>query len=890
MTRDHRARRAAPRLAAACVAAALAAPAAPAAAQDDAGEPAPAPLPDIEVIGVTPLSGAGTPIDRVPYNVQVTASGEFESETRGTVYDFFDTAFAGASAADVQNNPYQKNFTYRGFVAGPLLGESVGIAAFLDGVRINDPFGDVVQAALFPEMAIERLELGNSDPAFGFNALGGALVLRTYDGTSFQGAEAAQSFGSFGRLRTTLRTGSEQGPWSAFAAFQRDREDGWRDASPSRLNRFFADVGHAGDTGAMHISLSLADTDLIGNGLTPVELYEVDNTANFTTPDQTRNRNLLIAARGDIAVGDDITIEGNVYFRRLRRHTLNGDEVDAETCDDSDEYVCREGDEDDDDDNDDEAAGDDDDDNGNGHAAQDDDDDDDDDNGNGNAAENGHGGHDDEDEEDETELVIVDTGGNPLASFMPESGAYGALNTSTTLTTAFGAGLQASIDSPLGGMDNLFVIGGGVDVGRTRFRSESEVGELLNSRGVIGRPSPRHVGGILKFPDLDDDDELFCDEDGTDAAAVIDGKGYCEDDAAPVRLVAENRYLRAFVSDTLYATDDLTLTGSVGANYATVKLTDESLFLGTPGDALDGDHDFFSMNPAVGAAWAIPGLESPVTLYGGFRQGSRAPSPAELSCADPDDPCNLPNAFVADPPLDQVTSRTFEAGLRGSLDGPALDWSASAFRATNSDDIIFISAGTGLSSGYFDNVGETRRQGFELSADGEAGWFDWFVNYAYLEATFQTNFRVFAENHPMAVDDEIPVETGDRIPGIPAHSLGAGFGIEPVDGMRIAPSLVYRSGVYLRGDEGNLAPRTEAYTVANLDASYRVDDWLELFARVENLFDRRYETFGVFGESGCEVPIRELPCPGGRGGITNPRFISPGQPRAAMAGVRILLN
>ena len=886
MVAEHRARRASPRLAAACcVAAALAAPAP---AQDDAGEPAPAPLPDIEVIGVTPLSGAGTPIDRVPYNVQVTASGEFESETRGTVYDFFDTAFAGASAADVQNNPYQKNFTYRGFVAGPLLGESVGIAAFLDGVRINDPFGDVVQADLFPEMAIERLELGNSDPAFGFNALGGALVLRTYDGTSFQGAEAAQSFGSFGRLRTTLRTGSEQGPWSAFAAFQRDREDGWRDASPSRLNRFFADVGHEGETAGMHISLSLADTDLIGNGLTPVELYEVDNTANFTTPDRTQNRNLLIAARGDIAVGDSIVIEGNVYFRRLRRHTLNGDEVDAETCDDSGEYVCREGDEDDDDDDDDEAAGDDDDDNGNGHAARDDDDDDG--NGNGNAAENGDGDHDDEDEEDETELVIVDTAGNPLASFMPESGAYGALNTSATLTTAFGAGLQASIDRPLGGMDNLFVIGGGVDIGRTRFRSESEVGELLNSRGVVGRPSPRHVGGILKFPDLDDDDELFCDEDGTGAAVVIDGKGYCEDDAAPVRLVAENRYLRAFVSDTLYATDDLTLTGSVAANYATVKLTDESLFLGTPSDALDGDHDFFSMNPAVGVAWAIPGLESPVTLYGGFRQGSRAPSPAELSCADPDDPCNLPNAFVADPPLEQVISRTFEAGLRGSLDGLALDWSASAFRATNSDDIVFISAGTGLSSGYFDNVGDTRRQGFELSLDGEAGWFDWFVNYAYLEATFQTNFRVFAENHPMAVDDEIPVETGDRIPGIPAHSLGAGFGIGPVDGMRIAPSLIYRSGVYLRGDEGNLAPRTEAYTVANLDASYRVDDWLELFARVENLFDRRYETFGVFGESGCEVPIRELPCPGGRGGITNPRFISPGQPRAAMAGVRILLN
>ena len=871
MTREHRARRTLRRFAAACAAAALATPAA---AQDDGGEPAA--LPDIEVIGVTPLSGAGTPIDQVPYNVQVTSAGEFESEGQGTVYDFFNATFAGASAADVQNNPYQKNFTYRGFVAGPLLGESVGIAAFLDGVRINDPFGDVVQADLFPEMAIERLELGNSDPAFGFNALGGALVLRTYDGTSFQGAEAAQSVGSFGRLRTTLRAGREEGPWSVFGAFQHDQEDGWRDVSPSRLHRFYADVGHEGENGSMHISLSLADTDLIGNGLTPVELYEVDKTANFTTPDRTQNRNLLLAARGDIAVGDEITLQGNVYFRRLRRHTLNGDEVDAETCDDSDGYVCREGEEDDDDDDD--SAD-------NGDAADDDD-----------ADADESAGDDDSDEEGESELVIVDTAGDPIASFMPESGAYGALNTSATHTTAFGAGLQATIEKPIGGLDNLFVIGGGVDVGRTRFRSESEVGELLNDRGVIGRPSPRHVGGILKFPEVDDDDDLFCDEDGTDAAVMIDGKGYCEDDAAAVRLIAENRYLRAYLSDTLHATEDVTLVGSLAANYATVTLTDKSLFLGRPSDALDGDHDFFSLNPAIGAAWAIPGLADPVTLYGGFRQGSRAPSPAELSCADPDDPCSLPNAFVADPPLKQVVSRTFEMGLRGSLSSErlgglmALDWSASAFRATNRDDIIFISAGTGLSSGYFDNVGDTRRQGFEVSLDGEAGRFDWFVNYSYLEATFQSDFPVFAENHPKAVNDEIPVESGDRIPGIPAHNFGVGFGVEPIDGLRISPSAIYRSGVYLRGDEGNLEPRTRGYTLFNVDASYRVGDWLELFGRVENLFDRRYETFGVLGESGCEVPIHELPCSGGKGGITNPRFISPGQPLAAMAGIRILLN
>ena len=356
-------------------------------------------------------------------------------------------------------------------------------------------------------------------------------------------------------------------------------------------------------------------------------------------------------------------------------------------------------------------------------------------------------------------------------------------------------------------------------------------------------------------------------------------------------LTARNRYLRAYLSDTLRVNANLSVTASAAANWAKIELTDEGVIWGERQTALHGDHDYFSLNPAIGAAYEIPGLASPVTLFGGFRQGSRAPSPAELSCADPDDPCNLPNAFVADPPLEQVTSRTFEAGLRGRMARErlggltSLDWSASAYRAANSDDIIFVSAGVGLSSGYFKNIAETRRQGFDLTLAGDGGRFDWFLNYSYVEATFQSPFKVSAENHPMAEDGEIPVEAGDAIPGVPAHSLGAGIDVEPLDGLRVSPSVVYRSGVYLRGDEGNLLPRTDGYAVANLDASYRIADWIEAFGRVENIFDKRYETFGVLGETGDEVPIRELP-----GGITDPRFISPGQPFAAMVGVRIRLN
>jgi outer membrane receptor protein involved in Fe transport len=37
-----------------------------------------------------------------------------------------------------------------------------------------------------------------------------------------------------------------------------------------------------------------------------------------------------------------------------------------------------------------------------------------------------------------------------------------------------------------------------------------------------------------------------------------------------------------------------------------------------------------------------------LNLFGGYSESFRAPTPAELTCADPDDPCNLPNAFVAE--------------------------------------------------------------------------------------------------------------------------------------------------------------------------------------------------------------------------------------------------
>ena len=894
MTKEHCARRAVRRVLFACAALALCAPAL---AEDDAGN-APARLPDVDVIGVTPLAGAGVPIDRVPFGVQVAGPDEFDGGGGAqTLYDFVERNFSGVSAVDLQNNPYQRNFNYRGFVAGPLLGESVGIAAFQNGVRVNDPFGDVVQSDLFPEMAIRGMELGNANPAFGFNALGGALVFLTHDGTTFQGAEASQSGGSFGRLRTTLRAGVESGEWNAFAAYQRDREDGWRDASPSALDRLFAAGGADGENASFRVNVSWADTDLIGNGLAPIELYRAAPEAIFTYPDQTVNRNLLISTSGEAYLDDEISIQANAYYRRLRRGTLNGDEIEAANCG---SHVCGGDDDDDDEDED-----------GNGEmAGRDGDDDDEEENDNGDdRAERGHDNGDedeemaenDDDDDDEEEMTrLYDRGGAAIPAIgglMDIDGdgepddRLGALNTSETESTAWGAGLQALIETPLGGMDNQFIIGAGLDVGRTEFISEQEVGRLrYDDRAVVparGGGAPRYVAGIHKEDD-DREENDICDDE------------ICRTETAPVDLVAENKYYRIYASDTLDIGGGVSFTASVAANMADISLEDRSVFLGARQGRLTGSHDFFSLNPALGATWTSP--DQPITVFGGFRQGNRAPSPAELSCADPDDPCNLPNAFVADPPLEQVVSRTFEAGVRGSLEAAGgIDWTFSAFTAANSDDIIFVAAeqdvGSGVSSGYFRNVSETRRRGVELALSGDLGQVDWYANYGYVEATFQSAFDVFAENHPRkSSDNTIAVRPGHRIPGVPAHSLNLGVGIEPFDGLRIAPNLVYRSGVYYRGDEANLADPTDDYTVVNVDASYRVADWLEIFGRVDNILDKKYHTFGIFGETAelgddgeveeVEVPIRQL----ADEAVRDPRFISPGQPLTAIVGVRILLN
>ena len=330
-------------------------------------------------------------------------------------------------------------------------------------------------------------------------------------------------------------------------------------------------------------------------------------------------------------------------------------------------------------------------------------------------------------------------------------------------------------------------------------------------------------------------------------------------------LVAELVYSAVYVASTLSLSRKTRL--NVGARYnrAAVTLRDG---LGT---ALDGDHRFSRVNPTLGVDYrATPAL----SLYASYSESNRAPSPVELTCADENDPCRLPNAFLADPPLKQVVARTVEAGLRGSTG--AVDWRFAAFATRSDDDILFISAGRLTSDGYFDNVGATLRRGVELSLAG-AGRLRWFLRYALLDATFRDPFSVPSANHPNAERGRIRVPAGARLPLIPRHQLKVGIGAELSPRLGIDAELIHASAQHLRGDEANLTTPLDGYAVVNLRLDYAVRPWISVFAKGDNVLNRRYATFGAFGEAD-EVLGDEF---------DNPRFATPAPPRAGWLGIEV---
>ena len=284
-------------------------------------------LPRVEVISVSPLPGLGVPKDQVPANVQTATAADLERRRALDLASHLNRTLGSVSINELQGNPFQPDVNFRGFTASPLLGTPQGLSVYLDGVRLNQPFGDVVSWDLIPRAAIASIALmPGSNPLFGLNTLGGALSVQTKDGLKNPGTSVQLTAGSNRRVAVEFETGGGQaGGLHWFVTGNRFHERGWRAASPSDVSQLFGKLGSTlGDTD-LSLTAAFADNDLTGNGTQEQGALSRDYRSIYTLPDQTRNRSLFLNLAATKHLSDALTLAGNAYYRRIGTHTLNGD-------------------------------------------------------------------------------------------------------------------------------------------------------------------------------------------------------------------------------------------------------------------------------------------------------------------------------------------------------------------------------------------------------------------------------------------------------------------------------------------------------------------------------------------------------------------------------------
>jgi outer membrane receptor protein involved in Fe transport len=434
------------------------------------------------------------------------------------------------------------------------------------------------------------------------------------------------------------------------------------------------------------------------------------------------------------------------------------------------------------------------------------------------------------------EELLFDSSGTPVADTGDD--LYGVLNRGTARTRSAGILVQLIDERPLFGGENHLAIGFSHDRSRTGFASSAELGFIDDDRAVnaLGLSIVQPSGSI-----------------------------------APVSLTATTRYTGLFVSETLPITRRLSAEIGLRYNDARIRLRDRI------GTALNGKHHFKRLNPGIELDYE---LSDALMLRAGYAESNRAPTPAELSCADEGAPCSLANFFVADPPLKQVVAKNWELGASGGMTrgGWKLHWLLSGYRTTSSNDIQFIASSI-RGRGYFRNVGTSRRQGVELTVDLSRGPLAVRAGYAFTDARFRSPFIVSSPANPGAdANGEIAVSRGNRIPGIPRHSATLSADYEG-QGWTVGGDVQIRSGQYHVGDEANLVGRTPGYAVVNVRGGFDILPGLKLFGEVHNLFDKHYATFGTFMDVG-EVPLDEAP------NASDPRAYGPGAPRRWRVGMK----
>jgi outer membrane receptor protein involved in Fe transport len=386
------------------------------------------PVARLVVYPTTPVPGSGIDPGKVPASVNIVDADQIKQTASLNIGDALQKYVPGIVVNEVAGNPFQPNVQFRGFVASPVAGTPQGLAVYQNGVRINEAFGDTVNWDLIPTAAIKSVTVVTNNPAFGLNALGGAVNMQMKDGFSYHGTEIDTMGGSFGRVQSSAQWGKQIDNFAVYGALEGVHDDGFRNFSPSEVRRFYGDVGYRSDTSEFHVNMGAADNNFGATAAVPIELLQQYWGATYTTPQTTENRVGYVNLTGKVEATPTWTIEGSAHVRVFDQNMLDGNPTGTRPCTADSTLLCF---------------------------------------GDGSTPANG-------------------LNGVQLANPFDPGAVLGEIDRTTTHSTTTGASLQATNTDQLFGHNNHFVAGASFDSSVTRFSASAELGTIGSNFVVSG--------------------------------------------------------------------------------------------------------------------------------------------------------------------------------------------------------------------------------------------------------------------------------------------------------------------------------------------------------------------------------------------------------------------
>ena len=768
---------------------------------------------NVEVVGQTPLPSLNAKLKDTPNNVQLL--NKDSAPLGGTnLVDVLNDNIGGISVSNATGNVYQNDVNYRGFQATSVLGAPVGLSVYFDGVRFNEPFGSIVNWDLIPMNAVSSVSLmPGSNPLFGLNTLGGAVAVNTKNGQDNLGSTLSVLGGAFGRKALKLDSGWIDAAHNTdyFVAVNLDQQDGYRNFSSSRVFQGFGKARWQSDDLATKFELSLADANNVLNGTQALPMSMMgDPKQAYTAPDLVANQMTLLNLKGSHWSSENDLLNGNLFFRQSNSSSVNSNANLDDGCFDSNSNViakCQ-------------------------------------------------------------NLALSGTASNSIASNALGLKRYtGDINTdlinARTTQQSLGGSFQWTNLDNLNSLSNSFTLGGAFDVSKIGFNQSTVLAQLVNYQTIeTGNlryffPSTGSASGtnVLDTVGLNAHTSNFSifstdtlnlseywsatasgsfnlssiNQTGSNQQTLNDDGGYSWTDPS----TQVNYFNPTFIGAQYYSGTNLktiTAPGSPAGSSVSVA----SGQAGPQVNSLNGIHSYRRFNPSLGVNY---NLSQALGFFASYSESMRAPTPIELSCANPSSPCALPTGFNGDPDLKAVVAKTFELGARGKLNS-RLSWSTAIYNTKTSNDIEFLYDTS--TTGYFNNVGSTERRGLELGIQSKSDPFKWSINYGYVNAQYLT---------PFTTAQGLYVTSGSLIPGIADQTLKIKASYRFTPDLTLGGNWVLVSGQYAHGDENNQDAngKISGYGVVNFDLHYKINDELNLFAVLNNAFNQNYSTYGILG-------------------------------------------